>query len=317
MTFGYIGNGAYCYANALAMALAATGADHAPGYLECLTTVGIGALAVPTSDGPLPFFGDQTPDAGVSLTLDTLGYACERHVSTAADDAAGAAATARLRELLAAGPVIAGPLDMGELAYMPGHARAAGADHFVAVYALDGDEVRLHDPAGFPYVALALSAFLAAWRAESIAYRQGSYSLWGALRQIRRPTPDEVFAATDRELARRARDRQRSGQDDRGPGVILRLAERVRDGVPPSLHGHLAHFALPLGARRGADYARFFAPHDPERAGLKEAQARAFGAAFTALRREDWRGLADGLRAVAETEARFEERTVAAALAAA
>ena len=302
----YIGNGAYCFANSLAMALAAAGEEVESWYVEALTTVGIGAIAVPTPSGPLIYFSGLEPDRGLDLAIGTLGFTCERSHRPVESDPAGVASLAHLRELLDRGPVVVGPLDMSKLTYIPGHEQTAGADHYVLVHGMTDDEVSMHDPGGSPYVSLPTADFLAAWRAESVAYRAGSYSLWAGLRRATRPTPAEMVAATDAHL--RAYLPQLPiiwGEEGQGPSAIRRLAEQVREGVPPYLHGHLTYFALPLGARRAADFARFYAPYDRQRATLKDAQARHFGAAFVALRREDWSRLATELRAVADCEERF------------
>lgn len=301
-TIPYIGNGAYCYANSLAMLLEVAGAHHEPWHLEVLTTVGIGAFAARTPDGPLPFFSGIAPDRGLDVALRTLGFACER----AYGDADGDAALARLRGLLGRGPALVGPLDMSKLTYIPGHERLTDADHFVLVHALSDTEALLHDPGGYPYVALGLPDFLAAWRAEAVAYRRGSFSLWAEPRRVAHPTPGEILVATDAQIAVTLRE------DGDGSATIHRLAAQVASGVPSYLHGHLTSFALPLGARRAADFARFYAAHDPERAAIKAAQARHFGAAFVALRRAAWGDLAAALRAVATAEERFAARTLAA-----
>lgn len=82
MSVCYIGNGAYCYANSLAMLLSSVGADYDPGYLECLTAVAISAVSVETTQGPLPFFSIGLPDQGVTVALQHLGYIYPRQHST-------------------------------------------------------------------------------------------------------------------------------------------------------------------------------------------------------------------------------------------
>ena len=308
----YIGNGPYCFANSLAMALAAAGEQHEAWYLEALTTVGIGAIAVPTPDGPLTFFSGIAPDRGLDQAIRTLGFACERAHCRVEDDPDGEASLARLRGLLADGVVVVGPVDMSKLTYIPGHQNLVGADHFVLVHSMTDDEISLHDPGGSPYVSLPSADFLASWRAESVSYRTGSYSLWARLRRVAHPSPSEIVAATDAHLRTFLPTlRATWGDEGQGPDAIRRLAEQVHEGVPPYLHGHLSYFALPLGARRAADFARFYAPYDPPRAALKDAQARHFGAAFVALRREDWSRLVAELRAVADHEEHFIAQTLA------
>jgi len=187
MNFHYIGNGAYCYANSLAMLLSTIDAEYDPGYLECLTAVVISAVRVETPKGPVPFFSIGLPDQGITLALDHLGYKFDRAYCSVSDDPDGSLSLSTLREALTAGPVLVGPLDMSQLTYMAHHKSLVGADHFVVVYAMDHDNVFLHDPAGFAYVPLPLSDFMQAWRAEAIEYRpdvypMGAYSMWWNVR---------------------------------------------------------------------------------------------------------------------------------------
>jgi hypothetical protein len=310
----YTGNGAYCFANSLAMALAAAGEPVEAWYIETTTAVGIGATTVPTPGGPLTFFSNLEPDRGLDLAIRTLGFVCERDYCPAEDDPDGQAALARLRDLVARGPVVVGPLDMSRLTYIPGHEYLTGADHFVLVHEVGEDEVFMHDPGGSPYVSLPIPEFLAAWRAESVGYRAGSYSSWAGLRRVARPSPGEVVAAVDAHLREHIPAMPLVwGEENQGPSAIRRLADLVREGVPPHLDGHLSHFALPLGARRSADFARFYAPYDATRAVIKDRQSRHFGAAFVAMRRRDWPRLAAELRAVADCDEEFAARTLAGA----
>jgi hypothetical protein len=309
MSFHYTGNGAYCYANSTAMLLAAAGAEVAPGIIESLTTVGVGAILFPTPKGPIPYFSGYLPDLGISLALRTLGYEFDYQHGNAEDDPDGKAAYARLRDLLQHGPVAVGPVDLGLLLYMPGHEQLAGGDHFVVVYEATDDEVTIHDPGGYPYVKMSVEDFLPAWRAERTEYGE-AYSMWGNLRRVRQPSDEEIFQATDAAIRERLSQPEAEGAFPAGAAAIRQLAEQVRDGVPDYLHGHLVWFALPLGARRAADFARFWQPYDLERAAIKEEQARHFGAAHTAAMRKDSDGLVRALEGVADCEERFAGMTV-------
>jgi hypothetical protein len=307
----YIGNGAYCFANSLAMALAAAGEEYEAWYVEAATAVGIGAIVVPTPGGPLTYFSSLEPDRGLDLAIRTLGFTCERAFCAVEDDPEGWSSLARLRGLLADGPVVVGPLDMSKLTYIPGHERLIGADHFVLVHGATDEEVFMHDPGGSPYVSLPVADFLAAWRAEAVGYRSGSYSSWSGLRRVAAPSREEVVAATDAHLREHIPAVSLVwGEGNQGASAIRALAELVEAGVPPHLDGHLGYFALPLGARRAADFARFYGPYDATRAGIKDRQSRHFGAAFVALRRGEWARLADELRAVADCDEEFAARTL-------
>src|SRR5690242_2072514 len=107
----YIGNGHYCYANATAMLLAAAGEQIAPGLVEVLSGVSLGAGWNEQMD--LIFFDTVAPDVGVSRALGVLGFAADERASV---DGAPAPLAA-LAEALAIGPAVLGPVDMGLLLY--------------------------------------------------------------------------------------------------------------------------------------------------------------------------------------------------------
>lgn len=311
MTNWYIGNGAYCYANTTAMALEAQGHRVEPGYLECLTAFAISAQWESTRNGRLPFFDAKcsTPAKGVSQALGTLGYSFVHRC----DDGEP---LAELNALLAHGPVIAGPLDMGMLVYNPNHAYVAGSDHYVLVYAVEEDVVCLHDPDGFPHAVISHADFLAAWKAESIGYRTGAYSMWGRLERQTEPTADELFRATDRQIAALLREeRERFGPAEVGPGMLRQFADEAKAALSPPLRGHLAFFAFPVSTRRCEDFARFYAPYDPARSTIKREQSRCYGRAQAQLMAKDYAGLSRTLHNLADLEERFQALTLEANLA--
>lgn len=310
---GYVGNGHYCYANVTAMLLASIGERVAPGPIEALSGMGLGASWHASAD--LIFFGTTLPDLGITRALGLLGFEAVERASADGDPPPLDA----LAEALEAGPAILGPIDLGLLLYQPGKGRANGVDHFVLAYALEDDEVSLHDPAGFPHVSLSVDDLVAAWRAEQIGYRRGAFRWWTAPRRVGHPTDEEMarnaieaFAAIYREANRDTPP----GAASVGGTAILRLAERVRSGeLPPSLYGHMTGFALPVAARRADDFAAFFAPRAPDLADLKEVQARLFGRAQTLLVRRDRAGAADTFAALAAVEDQIHDLLTAPALA--
>jgi hypothetical protein len=315
MAFHYIGNGAYCYANSLAMLLSAAGAEFDAGYLECVTSVAISAISIEMPVGPVPFFSIGLPDQGITSALEHLGFAFERSYCSPGDDPDGAISLAKLRRALASGPVLAGPLDMSRLTYLPNHGRLVGADHFVLLYQIDGENVFLHDPAGFAYTPLPISDFMRAWRGASIQYRpeaypMGAYSMWWNLRRERLPSAEEVFHRTDQQIRQLLCWQEEQGDHRLGVAMIRALAEQVRTGVPAHMSGQLGNFALPLAARRCADYARFYAQFDQERAQIKEAQGQRFGMACAAFRQQDNERLAAALHGVADCEKQFQRLTL-------
>lgn len=286
----YTGNGAYCYANSTAMALRALGHSVDPGYIECLTAFALGAQFVPSPDGPLPFFDApaSSPELGVSIALQTLGYEFAHHSVAQETDPEGAQALHQLEAWLAQGPVIVGPVDMGLLLYNPNHPYLAGSDHYVLVYGLTEEEVLLHDPAGFPYVSMTWEAFVKAWQAESIGYRQGAYGMWGCLHRTAMPSAEEIFAVTDRQVAVQYRWKPESPKAERfGAGAFKALAELAGEELQPYLRNHLLYFALPVSARRCEDFADFYSPYDVERSRIKREQARCYGRAQSVLMRGD------------------------------
>ncbi len=317
MSFHYIGNGSYCYANSTAMALAATGKDYDPAYIECLTTVGIGATSFGAPDQTMTFFSSTLPNQGISIALTNLGYECE-HYCQPKQSADPDLAFTQLRQLLQHGSVIIGPMDMGYLLYHHNYADLYGADHYVCVYAIDGDKVRIQDSQWYPYASLSIAEFTRAWQATAIEYVSDSYQMWGNLRQVRQPSADEVYEATEAQIraavARQQGDKE-PGQVEVGSAAMRAIANQVKDGVPDYLKGQLTYFLLPLGAKRCSDYANFYAPYNAERATLKNAQGQAFGDSYVAMMRGDYAAMAEALHRAADLEQQFQAATISEPLA--
>jgi hypothetical protein len=311
----YIGSGAYCYANSLAMALNNAGDIHDPGYLEVLTCVGVSAFWEPTPDGELPFFSSMhgAPDKGITTALNHLGYQYTRYFCSVEDDPEGMKSIHLLKEMVGNGYVIVGPLDMGKLLYVPNHQYLSGVDHFVAVYEVSENEVYLHDPAGYPYVKMSIEEFTQAWKAENIGYREGSYSMWGNLTKVHFPSSVEIFKMTDQQIASYYLKDQ-AARECVGPAAIRRLATIVKEiGIPEYMRAHLAYFSFQLGARRCSDFARFYQEFDPERAKIKEEQGKRFGLAHVTYLKKDYETLYHTLEELAQLEERFIELTLSAA----
>ena len=305
----YIGNGFYCYANATAMLLAASGEDVPASRIEVLCGVGLGATWMPAAN--MIFFGNlaSLPDVGVSRALDLLGFGFTERASEATTPPPFAA----LRADLAHSPAVLGPLDMGFLRYNPSHADLGGEDHYVLAYDMDDREIYLHDPLGFPHVSLMLADLEHAWKAERISYRRGSYRYWTALQRRARPTEEQLYARaiqsfkaayrTSEQIAAHqpwARDWTIDSE------AILKCADQVRSGhLAPNLKAHLTYFALQLGTKRALDFASFFAPRSPALAQLKHTQAQLFGKGHTLAVREEWASLAGTLQRLADVEEEF------------
>ena len=179
-----------------------------------------------------------------------------------------------MREALAAGPLLLGPLDMGKLSHLPNHGQLQGCDHFVLLTGLSETEARLHDPLGYPNIALPLEDLAAAWAAEDIAYARGAYRYWAHPRPGPRP---EAAAAHIEET--------------RAEGLL----------------GQLIDFGLPLGARRAHDLAAFLRPGYGELAAVKARQAIVFIDAFSQAVAGDRKGLGDSLRTIGRLDEDFRE----------
>src|SRR5262249_40073526 len=193
-----------------------------------------------------------TPDQGPPAARGGLGGECR-----GGRDGPAETALARLAETAARGPVIAGPLDLGALGYMPHHAQFAGVDHFAVVLGVEGDRVRVHDPDGYPFAAMPAAEFLRAWKAERVRYAQVPYTMRSGFRHARGWGRDEMIART-LEVVRAHLAADPGGPDHYGgPRAFRLLAADLRGAVAKRLAGHLTCLALPLAARRSHDAADF------------------------------------------------------------
>jgi hypothetical protein len=246
----YVGSGPYCYANCLAMVL---GPDAPPpSTVEVLTGSPFGFELIA---GSLPLFDPYgwDPDQGLDDAVRLLGYTCVRQ---GADD--DRHALALLRDMVRSGPVLAGPLEMGLLRHQPGMTGPIEADHFVVVLEVEDALIRFHDPNGHPYATLPGADFLAAWRADTIAYRSAPYTMRSAFERVRPVTVEEALrGAVDAAVGwlRGRTDLPVPPGTLGGEEAVLALADRWEQGPDPRLEGHLSHFAIRVGARRLADAA--------------------------------------------------------------
>jgi hypothetical protein len=300
----YIGNGAYCYANSVYMALRESGAAAAelpePGFIECLTTMPFGTLYLRVGRDLLVYFSSPlaNPDQGITTALDALGWECREE-----REAAPEAALARLAEAAGRGPVLVGPLDMGGLGYMPHHAQLSGSDHCVVVLGVENDRVRVHDPDGYPYAALPTAEFLRAWKADRVRYAQVPYTMRTAFRQVRHPAREEMIARTLAVVPTNLAADPGGPDQYGGPRAFRLLAADLRGAVAKRLAGHLTYFAFPLAARRSHDAAAFLREGGRvAAAGFLERKAQCFGEAQYAAVQERWEDTADLVEAIADLE---------------
>jgi hypothetical protein len=300
----YTGNGAYCYSNSVYMALRESGAAAAelpePGFIECLTTMpfgtlylGSGAICSSTSARRWPRRTGGSPPRSTP-SAGSAGRSARARPE---------AALARLADAAGRGPVLAGPLDMGGLGYMPHHAQLSGSDHFVVVLGVENDRVRMHDPDGYPYAALPTAEFLRAWKADRVRYAQVPYTMRTGFRQVRHPAREGMIART-LAVVRTNLAADPGGPDQYGgPRAFRLLAADLRGAVAKRLAGHLTYFAFPLAARRSHDAAAFLREGGRvAAAGLFERKARCFGEAQYAAVQERWEDTAGLLESIADLE---------------
>lgn len=306
MGVSYIGSGEYCYANSLSTVLQYAGEQFGPEYLECLTCVGNSAFMA----ADIPFFSSyfNAPDAGINRALTILGYTFKHTYSRDTDPSTAETRLNELKQALTKGPVVVGPMEMSRLVYNPNHNFLRGADHYMTVIEDKGDFLRVHDPKGFPFALLDVPNFLSAWKAETIDYRIGSYSMWADIKRVSEPSSVEIFNLTNREIVSILRKERDLNDKHIGVGAIHTLAEHARQkSLAPHVLAHLTQFALPLGARRASDYYKFYKSYDEKKAALKYHLAKLFGTALSSLMLFSQESVADILLELADVEMHYQE----------
>lgn len=268
----YTGSGPYCYANSFAMMFGAQAPSTA--VIEFATGSAFGMQLI---GGTLPFFDPYgwDPEAGFDGALAALGWISE--VTTGGD---ADAALARLKAALNVGPVWIGPVEMGHLRHQPRMRGPIEADHYVVVLAIDDENVLMHDPQGYPYAALPLAHFMAAWQADTLIYGKSFTMRSGFVRVADVSEVDSIRAsipAAIRWLSMGGGHTMPAGSLGNGDAAEA-LATRIEAGCDAELRDHFIHFAVRTGARRVTDAATCLA-----RAGYTEAamiaaeQARLIG----------------------------------------
>ena len=297
----YFGDVSLCYSYSLAMALDAYGYDFKAEFLEAIMVMGNGASIVKEDEQhPLVFFDNGMPDLSISHSLEMLGFDFEEFYLKDGAEVDLEELKEKLETFLSKGPVVLGPLDMGHLTYNPNHTILHGVDHFVSVYALDGQYLYLHDPAGFACMKVAFKDILEAWKAESIDYKRGAYSMWGNFKKVKSPSQTEIY----QETARIMKNRYLNGQS----GVLERYAKAVAEnGLNTEQKQLHQYFSFKLAAVRNLYLSRFLKDHEPEGARLKEELATLFGQAHFSCLKEDYQELAHLLYQIAEADRRFRD----------
>ncbi|MFD0559552.1 hypothetical protein FB566_0197 [Stackebrandtia endophytica] len=297
MTVSYIGSGPYCYANCLAMMLG--GHAPTPSQLEVLTGSPFGMQLL---SAELPLFDPYgwDPDIGIDAALRLLGWRCTR---TGGGDAESA--MIRLREAVAHGAVMVGPVEMGLLRHQPGMTSPIGADHWVVVIEVTDDLVVMHDPHGHPYATLPITDFAEAWRAERIAWIDQPFVM---RTDFHRVTDVNVADALRESLPAAASwlANEYSGVVPSGTlgtaAALNRLASMLEQGIDNGLRAHLVHFAVRVGARRLNDATVALADiglHRP--ASIASEQSRTLGSLQWSLVSRDDRAAATTVRRLSPT----------------
>jgi hypothetical protein len=182
----------------------------------------------------------------------------------------------------------------------------AGFDHYVLGLELLDEGLLLHDPAGHPYAVLPVADLLDAWRAESIGWKLGSYTIRSHFEQLSAPgRPEMIARALPAVRANVHRPAEGTGRAS-GPAALRQLAAVVRDGPPEHLERNLIVFALPTVARRAVDASRFLAEAGlPVAARAMADQAVLWGRACSSASRSQWSAAAELLDRLAATEQRL------------
>ncbi len=308
----YVGNGPYCYANSAAMLLESAGESVEPRLIEVLSGVGLGAIWVADSQTLFLSGLASAPDVGLTRSLRLLGFAVVEEAEPDGD----AIPIDALELQLGNGPVLLGPLDMGELPYRPNASGANGADHFVLALHVEDGAVVVHDPAGYPAMPLGVEALDRAWRADLIEYRRGTYRRWHSPIRVERLGPKQTAATAIESFSRAYRESRAMCEPGTvvGPEAIETLVAAIKSRQlrDPGLE-HLRRFALPLGVRRALDYSWYLGDINPKLADLKSRQAWHLARAHAAACQSSWEPLADHLLHLADLEHGVETALVAAA----
>ncbi|MEU5404393.1 hypothetical protein ABZ348_34505 [Streptomyces sp. NPDC005963] len=308
----YQGSGPYCYTHSLAMA-----ADDPllppSGVIETLTGSPFGFQLI---GGTTPLFDPYgwDPELGLDAAVDLLGLRCVRTVG-----GSGPEANARLQRAAARGPVLAGPVDMGLLLYRPGTPAPGFGDHYVVVIAADDDVVLLHDPQGHPYATLRTSAFLDAWRADTVPYGEAPFVMRHDFVREREVTaPEALWRSLPRAigwLSGRTDLPVPSGTLGEADGVTA-FADLVERGLDQDTRDLLGSFAIRVGARRLSDASGCLAQlHLSGPASIAAELSRQVGALQEPLVSRDDETLSGRLRGLAPGYGRLRDALHAAVAA--
>lgn len=211
-----------------------------------------------------------------------------------------------LKKQIKQDPVILGPLDMGELTYLPNHENLYGADHYVLGYQIDNENIYLQDPAGFPFVPLSLDQFRKAWMAEKIPYRKGFYKYWSSPKKVVSLDDNDIYERAIHYFKRTYLEFEKADIGLTGREAIRYYADQLQNGpITADIIGHTTFFLFQLGARRANDYAMFFKDRHSHLSALKTEQAKVLGMCHSMSVNKDWKGISEKLMKLADLEGNF------------
>lgn len=238
MTLRYYGNSPYCIANSLSVLFG----DAGPGAATIEVASG-SPFGIAIHGEDIIYFSSPIwrPESGINSALALNGWECDR-IHGSADES-----VAKLRQATWDAPMLAGPIEMGLLPYVPGLGQAVGADHNLVVIGIEeGDMVRAHDVIGWPFVTVPVESLLKAWEGNTFVYDADAYAVRFNFRAVR--TVDRVSVLRSAmELA---------VEQLSAPGIAEaaeRAAQLVEGELTNMQYKYLVEFQVQAGARRLAD----------------------------------------------------------------
>lgn len=296
--YKYYGNGAYCYANAASMLLSSINEDVTPSFLEVATAFGLSAQI----ENDILFFDNvlSSPVKGINKAFQILGYDVHHDSYVNASNPLEC-----LEKDLQQGPVMLGPIDMGELTYNPNHKFMKGSDHFILGILAEHNMLRLHDPGGYPYAEIELKQFCEAWAAEEIHYHCG-YGVWKNPRVLEHLTKKEK----ENRIMMHIRDvygELDKNKQDGAQYIKDKAHELLEKGLDDAERNHYIYFTFPLGAKRALDFSSFFKQFNTSLSKQKQKQALLFGEIQSLALKNDWHTVAQKLHDIADLEKEMQQ----------
>lgn len=286
------------------MLLESIGETIDPSLIEILTGGGLGAVW--NHQKNLLYFSQISPEKGISKALEILGF--QYIESRCAED--DQASIEIFKERLETSPIVFGPLEMIELTYLP-FTPPRGVDHYFYAYKVDGEQIYLHDPQGYPSAVIPFeNVTIGNWEMNYPLYQSGQTNkYWCNPKRERIPTEDEIFdqalhfykesyyeshqAAVQKSL--------RVGSD-----AIMALIEYMKyEELSLAVLGHMKGFLFPLAVKRALDFSIFLKSKHKPLSSLKERQAEYLIKSFDQLAEEDYEGFIHSLYNLVEIEHRL------------